>query len=84
MKPRYSKRTVDEAVQLLDVYASQMATNYWHETLAHTADRVGTAFDAWDLAFKSWLSVHDMSLNSEGCRDSGAEAAQRLREGWRP
>lgn len=80
----YGQRTVDEAVQLLDVYASQMATNHVHETLAKTSERIGSSFDAWDVAFMAWLSVHDMALGSEGCRCGGAEAAQRLREGWRP
>jgi hypothetical protein len=73
---RYSKRTLDEAVQLLDVYASSGSA------FVHAADdligrRGGAVFD---LALAAWQKV-------DLCGDfktEALEAAQRLREGWRP
>jgi hypothetical protein len=58
MKPKYSKRTVDEAVQLLDVYASR--------------DRCFADRPSWTMLGLARSLVR------------AAEAAQRLREGWRP
>jgi hypothetical protein len=87
VKPRYSKRTVDEAVQLLDVYASQLATHHRHMDISAVQDEVGTSDPAFELACDTWL---DSSLYSQGAdldtrlRLAAAEAAQRLREGWRP
>jgi hypothetical protein len=77
MKPKYSKRTVDEAVQLLDVYASQM---FWAPNTHYSLDDVAAAMSsrAWLLAFEAWVDVPGELL------ESAAEAAQRLREGWRP
>lgn len=70
---KYSKRTVDEAVQLLDVYAS-----YPHRTLGGVAWDVGTRGPARKLAFRAWCESGSDFLVA------ALEAAQRLREGWRP
>jgi hypothetical protein len=76
MKPRYSKRTVDEAVQLLDVYASQTGG-----TLVGAIDHLRSGTAATVLACSAWTqtNVSGFTLHEEA-----AEAAQRLREGWRP
>lgn len=76
---KYSKRTVDEAVQLLDVYASQM---FWTPTDHHSLDEVcealGLPDSVWNLAFDTWRKTEgDLHWTA-------AESAQRLREGWRP
>lgn len=73
---KYSKKTVDEAVQLLDVYASQVFTVYM--TMSHVAWEVGTRDPARKLAFRAWCR------NGNDFLFAALEAAQRLREGWRP
>jgi hypothetical protein len=88
MKPKYSKHTVDEAVQLLDVYASQ---DFWagdgeHESILGTAMLLGIESvdldtpigDATNLACAAWAELPG------DIYETAAEAAQRLREGWRP
>jgi hypothetical protein len=84
MRPKYSKRTVDEAVLLLDCYASQAA---WDDDgipamLFPQLTRVmGPRGDAHSLAVRAWDAVPYY----DGDLQRGAlEAAQRLREGWRP
>jgi hypothetical protein len=87
MRPKYSKRTVDEAVQLLDVYASQMATLTTHLCLSEIQAAIGASSRAFDLAYDAWRNAPlptDRAVTFEELRECGAEAAQRLREGWRP
>jgi hypothetical protein len=80
MKPKYSKRTVDEAVQLLDVYASQAGwgTGMWW-LLSDVASLTGADLGAARLAH----AARD-AIALPDCQHSALEAAQRLREGWRP
>lgn len=73
---KYSKRTVDEAVQLLDVYASNVLSS--RVTMSATAWYVGTRGPARKLAFRAWRMAGSDFLVA------ALEAAQRLREGWRP
>lgn len=86
MKPKYSKRTVDEAVRLLDVYASQAAwaradiSRPWM-SMVKAAAAIGASSRALDLAAKVW-DHGDMRIL--GLMEAALEAAQRLREGWRP
>lgn len=80
MKPKYSRRTVDEAVQLLDVYASQ-ARDMWF-SLPALRHQLSLRPAACQLAIASrgwwpWATF-------DGRRCAALEAAQRLREGWRP
>lgn len=73
MKPKYSKRTVDEAVQLLDVYASNKG---W---FAELASALGARRESMSLAQAVWCVTW-----GRGWVGDALEAAQRLREGWRP
>jgi hypothetical protein len=76
MKPRYSKRTVDEAVRLLDVYASGRPGHDW---FLETARDLDCSIAGQRLAQAAWQAIW-MELP----RVDALEAAQRLREGWRP
>jgi hypothetical protein len=72
---KYSKRTVDEAVQLLDCYANGS------ESFMDTAIALDCwACSAWFCALAAWREIDD----GNNYRDDALEAAQRLREGWRP
>jgi hypothetical protein len=84
MRPSYSKRTVDEAVQLLDVYASQRAWCpvicgvYMWVAMSGVMLSLDASRAAQQLAYGASASVPGDALIA------AAEAAQRLREGWRP
>jgi len=80
MKPSYSKRTVDEAVQLLDVYASQERGAGWMP-LVSVGHALGVQRSSRTLAYKARGLP---CANLEKTREDALEAAQRLREGWRP
>jgi hypothetical protein len=80
---KYSQETVDEAVLLLDVYASQQA---WRHSDRHVMlDEVGADLGlsqpaTYALAHAAWTNMD----NTYSIYEDAAEAAQRLREGWRP
>ena len=80
MKPRYSKRTVDEAVQLLDVYASQAAPM---NSLPALRIHLGLRVRSCVLAIRSRGWIWPWATFADRQHDA-LEAAQRLREGWRP
>jgi|KBSSwiStaDraftv2_1062776.scaffolds.fasta_scaffold00132_85 hypothetical protein len=80
MKPRYSKGTVDEAVQLLDVYASQAAWDVSTRLVLLRFD-LGVTASSHGLAV---LARQAVRKHGAGMVYRSAEAAQRLREGWRP
>lgn len=81
---RYGKRTVAEAVQLLDVYASQFAAvGQFSPREVGCMLNVGTA--AGVLSRRALRLCRAISgRDPVWIGDCAAEAAQRLREGWRP
>jgi hypothetical protein len=81
---KYSKRTVDEAVQLLDCYASQAG---WPETEYYPGQSLGMVFYDAQLPVEA-IGLANRAFDSVPVRHPlryvALEAAQRLREGWRP
>jgi hypothetical protein len=77
---KYSKRTVDEAVQLLDCYAAESQKRHGDASMFDVANRAKASADGLALACEAWSSA----LSGDDSASGALEAAQRLREGWRP
>lgn len=80
MSARFPRKVVNEAILVLDVYASQ---RFWspryHRTRPEICEALDVSGQAWNLSSLAWNRGGEGNLFS-----AAAEGAQLLREGWRP
>jgi hypothetical protein len=83
---RMSDKTVRDAVLLLDMYASQGDLGIGWMSLVSLGCMQGFSREARSLAHvaRGCVSLKRAFDSIEEGRDAALEAAQRLRDGWRP